>query len=290
MHNNKNIADSPRQVSEISAVVCCLNSITSIEKCLKSLQESNVKEIIVVDGGSTDGTRDIAKKYADIFLVDEARGLGNARNIGLRRASGHYVLHSGPDNSYDEKELLKMLNCFDGSVMAVSAKTIVKSYGYLGGLLNIYKKARFFPGEKNSIGTPFLSITQVMQDHPFDETQKWSDDAELCFRWKKTLGARFFIADAEVLEISDFGFIELRTRWRMYGSSDFQVYKSQSPHWTCKRKFESFLYPLRNELITPLVSKKINLIEKIRVLPFLICITSLRYFSWIKISIMGLDK
>lgn len=287
MFTDKKIAKSPVQLDQISAVVCCLNSITSIEECLKSLKESNVKEIIVVDGGSTDGSLDVAKKYADILLMDEGRGLGNARNIGLRRATGRYVLHSGPDNSYEAKELLKMLNYMDGTVVAVSSKTIVKSAGYLGKLLNIYKKARFFPGEKNSIGTPLLCCTQTMKDNPFDESQRWSDDAELCFRWKKFLGARFFIANAEVGEIGDFGFLELRSRWRMYGSSDFQVYQSQSPYWTWPRKIESIFYPFRNELLAPLLSRRITMIEKMRVLPFLLCVTTIRYFSWLKLSIMG---
>lgn len=287
MFTDKKIAKSPVQLDQISAVVCCLNSITSIEECLKSLKESNVKEIIVVDGGSTDGSLDVAKKYADILLMDEGRGLGNARNIGLRRATGRYVLHSGPDNSYEAKELLKMLNYMDGTVVAVSSKTIIKSAGYLGKLLNIYKKARFFPGEKDSIGTPLLCCTQTMKDNPFDESQRWSDDAELCFRWKKFLGARFFIANAEVGEIGDFGFLELRSRWRMYGSSDFQVYQSQSPYWTWPRKIESIFYPFRNELLAPLLSRRITMIEKMRVLPFLLCVTTIRYFSWLKLSIMG---
>tara|TARA_B100000787_G_scaffold60675_1_gene44313 strand:+ start:4386 stop:4742 length:357 start_codon:yes stop_codon:yes gene_type:complete len=106
-YSDKNIARSPVQVGQVSAVVCCLNSITSIEECLKSLKESNVKEIIVVDVGSTYGSLDVAKNYADILLMDEGRGLGIARNIGLRRATGRYVPHSAPDNSYEAKELLK---------------------------------------------------------------------------------------------------------------------------------------------------------------------------------------
>jgi len=290
MCKDKNIAISRLQVNQISVVVCCLNSISSIEECLKSLKESNVKEIIVVDGGSTDGSLNVAKKYADILLIDEGRGLGNARNIGLRRASGRFVLHSGPDNSYEEKELFKMLNYMDGSVVAVTSKTIVKSVSYLGKLMNIYKKARFYPGERNSIGTPLLCCTKTMQDNPFDESQRWSDDAELCFRWKKSLGARFFVANAEVGEIGNFGFLELRARWRMYGSSDLQVYQTQSPYWTWRRKLESISYPLRNELLAPLVSRRITMIEKMRVLPFLLCITTIRYFSWLKLSIMEFFK
>lgn len=107
---------------------------------------------------------------------------------------------------------------------------------------------------------------------------------------EKFLDARFFIANAEVGEIGDFGFLELRTRWRMYGSSDLQVYQSQSSYWTWRRKIESIFYPLRNELLAPLVSRRITTFEKMRVLPFLLCITTIRYFSWLKLSIKGFFK
>ena len=134
------------------------------------------------------------------------------------------------------------------------------------------------------MGTPLLCCTQTIQDNPFYESQRWSNDVALCFRWKKFLGERFFIANAEVEEIGDFGFLELRARWRMYGSSDFQVYQSQSSYWPWRRKIESIFYTLKNELLAPLVPRRITMIDKIRVLPFLLCIATLHYFSWLKLS------
>ena len=104
---------------------------------------------------------------------------------------------------------------------------------------------------------------------------------------EKFLGARFFIANVEVGEIGDFGFLELRAIRRMYGSSDFQVYQSQSSYWTWGRKIESIFYPFRSELLAPLVSRRITMIQKMRVLHFLLCINTLCYFSWLNLSIMG---
>ena len=49
----------------VSVLTVCLNSVETIEKCINSIQTQSFKNIehIIVDGGSTDGTVDILKKY-----------------------------------------------------------------------------------------------------------------------------------------------------------------------------------------------------------------------------------
>ena len=69
--------------ADVSAVVCTLNSISGIEPCLVSLRSSGVEEIIVVDAGSTDGTREVAGRLADRLLDDPGKGLGQERHCFL---------------------------------------------------------------------------------------------------------------------------------------------------------------------------------------------------------------
>jgi glycosyltransferase involved in cell wall biosynthesis len=72
---------------EISVVLCTKNEETNIEQCLVGLQKQDlVPEIIVVDGHSTDRTRQIARDYADKILLDTGGGLSEARNIGWKVA------------------------------------------------------------------------------------------------------------------------------------------------------------------------------------------------------------
>ena len=86
------------QPGDVSAVVCTMNSIASIEPCLQSLKDAGVGEIIVVDASSTDGTRAIADQLADTVLTDPGTGLGNARNVGIAQTSKPLILNMGSDN------------------------------------------------------------------------------------------------------------------------------------------------------------------------------------------------
>jgi len=83
----------------ISVVVPALNEARYIGRCLKSLvnQTSSDREIIVVDGGSTDGTAEIAERYADIVISKPIRPIGAARNEGARAAKSDIVAFMDAD-------------------------------------------------------------------------------------------------------------------------------------------------------------------------------------------------
>ncbi len=68
------------------------NESASLEKCL-SLARPHVDEIVVVDTGSTDGTQDIARRYADVFdEIEWPDSFSIARNHSFDLASGDYIL------------------------------------------------------------------------------------------------------------------------------------------------------------------------------------------------------
>ena len=47
----------------ISIIIPVINEEENLKKLLPYLQENNAEEIIIVDGGSTDGSREVAKKF-----------------------------------------------------------------------------------------------------------------------------------------------------------------------------------------------------------------------------------
>lgn len=83
----------------ISFVIPTLNEERVIEKTLQKLKEySGSCEIIVSDGGSTDQTCEIARKYADKVIESSARQtIAGGRNAGAAVATGDYLVFIDAD-------------------------------------------------------------------------------------------------------------------------------------------------------------------------------------------------
>lgn len=83
---------------KVSVVVPCLNMSRYIESCLDSIVNQTLKEleILVVDGGSSDGTLNILERYKRFdervqVLHSEKKSYGYQVNMGIARASGQYI-------------------------------------------------------------------------------------------------------------------------------------------------------------------------------------------------------
>ena len=87
----------------ISIIISAYNSENKIEKCLNSLlnQTYNPIEIIAVDDGSTDKTKEIIKKFIDnkkVFLLEQRRqGPGAAKNLASKKAKGKILVFVDSD-------------------------------------------------------------------------------------------------------------------------------------------------------------------------------------------------
>lgn len=77
----------------VSAVVCVYNGARWIERCIQSLAACDYPdlEIIVCDDGSTDQTREIVRRFACRLFELPHVGLAEARNAGIRAATGEIV-------------------------------------------------------------------------------------------------------------------------------------------------------------------------------------------------------
>lgn len=97
---------------KITIVTPTLNQADFIEKTIISVltQKYPDLEYIVVDGGSTDGTIEILKKYNEslIWTSESDKGQVDAINKGLRRATGEIVAYLNSDDVYSPGTLLQI--------------------------------------------------------------------------------------------------------------------------------------------------------------------------------------
>lgn len=75
----------------ISAVVPARNAEAWIESCLRAIRANRPAEVILVDGGSTDRTVELARPWVDKVIDDRGTGVAAARMLGVASASQPWV-------------------------------------------------------------------------------------------------------------------------------------------------------------------------------------------------------
>jgi cellulose synthase/poly-beta-1,6-N-acetylglucosamine synthase-like glycosyltransferase len=99
----------------ISVIIPVYNGEKVIGSCLESLLKQTLKpdEIIVVDDGSIDKTKDIVKKFRKVKLIEQKhKGPAAARNLGARNAKGDILLFIDADCKADKKWVEEMVKPF----------------------------------------------------------------------------------------------------------------------------------------------------------------------------------
>ena len=124
----------------VSIIIPVYNNEKYIRKCLSSVCAQTYKElqIIVINDGSTDGSSDIIKEYAEkdsriIFIEQENRGVSSARNEGLQAATGEYLTFIDGDDYVGEDYIKELVNCAvkTGADMVITGISMVDPDGNL---------------------------------------------------------------------------------------------------------------------------------------------------------------
>jgi len=133
---------------KISILVPVYNEENTVKELLNKLLNLNIeqKEIIVIDDGSTDNTKNILlnfnNNYVKIIYHNKNQGKGKAIQTGLEIATGDIIAIQDADLEYAPEQLVELLKVFDSdsSIDAVYGSRFLKKNP------NIYK--RFLLGNK----------------------------------------------------------------------------------------------------------------------------------------------
>lgn len=98
---------------KLSIITVSYNSQRFIEKTIKSVLGQNHQDLeyVIVDGGSTDGTKDIIRRYAEadsriIWRSEADGGISDAMNKGVLLSKGEVVAHLNSDDYYTNPHII----------------------------------------------------------------------------------------------------------------------------------------------------------------------------------------
>jgi len=117
---------------KISIILATLNSERFLESTLKSIinQKQVDIEIIVVDGGSKDGTLEIIKKYSssiDAWISEKDKGISDAFNKGIHLCTGDYINFQGDGDGFiSSRSVFELFDKVDISDMPLVCGNITR--------------------------------------------------------------------------------------------------------------------------------------------------------------------
>lgn len=117
----------------ISIIIPAYNCERTIEKCILSVinQSYSDWELILIDDGSMDKTKEICKRYVDsirIFLYSQQNsGVSSARNFGIEKATGEYLVFVDSDDFLLEDALSAIHDTMEGKDICIYNYQVVSS-------------------------------------------------------------------------------------------------------------------------------------------------------------------
>ncbi len=192
---------------KLSVVVLTKNCADKLKNCLGSVKWAD--EIIIVDGGSTDGTLDIAHQYADKIIDSKFEGFGAERNKGAMEATGDWVLELDADEIVTEafrERMTRLLNGDDGECAAFKfrrkniflGRTMMRGGWYHYSAHLFRKGSAHYEGdihEKLLVNGKMGKIEENIEHYPFNSMSEFLERQN---RYTKLQAGEMFKEDANI--------------------------------------------------------------------------------------------
>jgi glycosyltransferase involved in cell wall biosynthesis len=154
----------------LSVVIPVFNEVRTIDEVIRRVRACGIRcELILVDDGSTDGTRSVLEKYRDqggvkLILHETNQGKGAALKTGFTHARGNVVLIQDADLEYDPAEYSKLIQ-----PIVEDEADVVYGSRFSGD----HRRAQYF---WHTLGNRFLTLLSNLR------TNLNLSDMEVCYK------------------------------------------------------------------------------------------------------------
>jgi glycosyltransferase involved in cell wall biosynthesis len=275
-------------IGEVSAQMVCLNDSQTIRKSVESLLRCGVKKIVVVDGGSSDGTLEQLSDL-QVILMTSRPGIRAQTLLANEQMNSLFTFVGEADQLYEDFFVVNLLEELTKFGMdGIQARKIYKnpkSFWEQGEQL-FFEIHQPPPGPTQFISGPQIWYTESWKRvvAATQGNEGYSFDTELADAIA-TSGLAVGIGMTETEEIGPVSFKDFLRRVRNYGFGDDVYYRSNSGRWALRRKIQSITHVFRKYgVIYPLKA----LVYKRSIIGpayfWLIC--GFRYFFWIRAALL----
>ncbi len=225
---------------EISIICAVYNASATIQNFIESVRNQTIKtfELIIVDGGSSDGTVDILKSNSDIikrYISEADNGIYDAWNKGIQLSKANWICFVGSDDilrpNFIEKyiEVIKRINKTNDSVDYISSKVnyVDSQFRTLRILGKEWEWNKFKYGMTTAHVGSMHNRNLFNQIGLYDTNYKIIGDYELLLRKKNQLKAIFIdeiLVDMKADGMSlSFGALVERTKAQIYTAKIMKI-------------------------------------------------------------------
>lgn len=272
-----------KPIPSVSVVIPVKNEVSNIKACLDGIlsQSILVREIIVIDSGSTDGTLDILNQYPLVKLIEipsNEFNHGETRNLGVREATGDFVLLTvGDARPVNDKWIEELLNGFlDDEVVGVCGQQLVPHDKDKNPVdwYAFYSKPKIFRYQLNKDEFEHLPPSKKREICRFDDVNAmYRRKALIELPFRKTSYSEDVIWARDAI-ISGYAIVYT------YKSRVFHYHREDSD-FTLKRKFTTLYFSYRYFGYKPEI-QSLTIFEKLRLIYIIIKRIGLRkdIFKW----------
>lgn len=173
-----------KSLPDISVVIPTYNRAHILPRALDSVlnQTLQPQEIIVVNDGSTDQTKNVLSNYPGLLVIEQENlGVSSARNSGIEKASGHWIAFLDSDDEWlpDKLEKQWVAICRDNKLICHTGEIWIRN----GKRVNPMKKHQKYGGRIYEKCLPLCVISPssvMIHKSVFDDIGVFDESLEVC--------------------------------------------------------------------------------------------------------------
>lgn len=246
------------EAKKVSVLIPCRNEVQYIEGCINNVhsfyQPDGGFEVIVIDGMSTDGTREIlshlGRQFSDLSVIDNpGKTVPRAMNLGIQHAKGEYIVRADVRCIHPKSYLRDLIELSERTGADNVGGVLVPEFGntYAQNAIGLAYKSRIamggalrdrgdFVGETDTVYGGCFKRKRLLDVGMYDEEMARNQDDELSFRLREMGGKIIQDGRIKIRYFPRSSFWHLFKQFMQYGYWKVTVIKKH-PHQASLRHF-----------------------------------------------------